>query len=650
MQVAKLFASLGFQVDDSQLVVFEKRLKDVRHSTAMFARNLRLVNTNLRSVRTSMANLNSTMAANLNVAKANQRISGSFNNIRSNVNRVVTVYRSLETASNRLIPILNRIRSIVWQGSNAWRTYALNATIARDALRSFTQQMNAARAAARNINVNINQNNRGGHGGQGSGGSAAGQAGLLAGGAALLRPMVGGLAAGGAIGAGVAIKEIITAGREMQKMDNVLLVSSRNSAEYAKSLEYVRKTANYLGVDIVELGNAYAKTLQATQKKLGLDVTEKMFTGMGELMTTMQLNTEDQKGVFRAVTQMFTKGKIQAEEMLQIAERGLPALQLIREATKQVYKTDDKGFEKLQLKGLLDPARILPVVAENMAKMARNNDALNNSLKSSVAGQSRFKNSLKEMSYALSQAGLDKAISELFTGLSKLLDVVRPLAVQTTKAALGIIELSKAITSAVSEHKAFFAIVVGIPVALTVLRGSMILTVGRWWILVKAITLGLKLINFAAKKIAILAILWGIYEFGLAYREHLSGKNNWVTVLISSLTLIIAKLDILRLKFKSTILDMQISWLKGQRFLGLVPKIGEKATEGQKFGQIVTNPMTYTGLPAIMSALTAFSPKPPPVPPVDPMKTLNIKIEPLTIVMPNGTTQQVPVGGAFTKK
>lgn len=658
MQVAKLFASLGFQVDDSQLVVFEKRLRDARHSTAMFARNLRLVNTNLRSVRTSMSNLNSTMAANANIDKANRRISGSFSNIRSNVNRVITVYQSLEKASNRLIPILNRVRGIVQRGSNAWRDYTFNAVIARDALRSFTQQMNAARAAAsRTINVNINQNTRNGRGGTGSGG--AGQLGALAGGAALLRPMIGGLAAGGALGAGVAIKEIVTAGREIQKMDNTLLVSSRNNAEYARSLQFVNKTANYLGVDIVELGNAYARTLQATQKKLGLDVTEKMFTGMGELMTTMQLNTEDQKGVFRAVTQMFTKGKVQAEEMLQIAERGLPALQLIREATKQVYKVDDKGFDKMQQKGLLDPAKILPVVAENMAKMARNNDALNKALNSSVAGQTRFKNSLKQMSAEMSKAGLEKSLNDLFNGLADLLDILKPLAVNAAKAASGITDLSKAIGTLVSDHKAFFTFVGGAILLFGRWRAASLLGGSAFSIFARMVSTGIVLMMKAWNRFPLLLLLTGLFEFGLAYRDHLKGKNTWVTVLINSLVILISTFRRMGYEFETSLLNMKIKWLEFQRGIGIVPEIGKGLqSPRQAMGQAATtlnpaltaNPLFYLGNILYKGIQARNNMANQPMPNV--AQSLNITIEPLTVRFPDGSTQKLNlnIGGAAIKR
>ena len=663
MQVAKLFATLGFQVDDSQLVVFETRLREVRHSTAMFARNLRVVNTNLRSVRTSMSNLNTTMAANLNVSKANGRISGSFNNIRSNVQRVVRAFDSLETASNKIIPILNRVRGIVHRGSNAWETYATNAIVARAALQAFSAQLASTRAAAGNINVRVNQNNGSprphGGGAGGLGGTGAAAAGGAAG--ALLRPMLGGWAAGGLLGAGFAVKELITAGREMQKMDNIILVSSRNTAEYSRRMQFVSKTAKYLGVNIVELGNAYGKTLQASQKVLNLSQTEKMFTGIGELMTTMQLNAEDQKGVFRAVTQMFTKTKIQAEEVLQIAERGLPALQLIKEAAMEYYKVDSKGYDKLVTKGLIETAKIMPIVADKMAKLSRNNDALAKALKASNAGQERFKNNLRVLSYALTKAGLDKALNDLFTGLANLVEILTPFATNLVKAASGVISMAKILGTFISEHKKLIATLAAGVFFIMKWRAAAILGGSAFSIMARIVTAGLYSMGNASKKFPLLLMLYALYEFGVAYADHMNGKTSWVSVLISWTESAIAAFDNLAARFELAISIMENRWVKFQDMLGLQPSVGSAsgANNMQSFLQGVIKPTASAGglvsnvidsllqvrannLNEVQARESAAKNNP----------LTSFEIKPLTITVNNNgvySTHQLPVAGATNK-
>ena len=54
MQIASLFASLGFKVDDKGLDLFQSKLKSVRADTALFARNAKVLASNLRSMSASL--------------------------------------------------------------------------------------------------------------------------------------------------------------------------------------------------------------------------------------------------------------------------------------------------------------------------------------------------------------------------------------------------------------------------------------------------------------------------------------------------------------------------------------------------------------------------------------------------------------------
>ena len=54
MQIASLFASLGFKVDTKGLDAFQSKLRDVRGDTALFARNARVLAENLRSMSSGL--------------------------------------------------------------------------------------------------------------------------------------------------------------------------------------------------------------------------------------------------------------------------------------------------------------------------------------------------------------------------------------------------------------------------------------------------------------------------------------------------------------------------------------------------------------------------------------------------------------------
>ena len=141
-----------------------------------------------------------------------------------------------------------------------------------------------------------------------------------------------GMLAGGAVTAGVALKETVSAGRERIKSQNVMLMAAEDQNQYAKSLEFVRKESHRLGQDTTEMGMAFGKVLQSAKGKMDFKEVQNTFTAFGEMMVAMGSNVEDQKGVYRALTQMLSKGKIEAEEEGQMAERGLPAKELVKKA------------------------------------------------------------------------------------------------------------------------------------------------------------------------------------------------------------------------------------------------------------------------------------------------------------------------------
>ena len=168
----------------------------------------------------------------------------------------------------------------------------------------------------------------GGSRGQGGSGAGAGFLGGLVAAAGRFTPtgLVGSTAA---TTAAVGVNEIRKAGQEQQRMENMLLFSTRAKgaaeaqAEYARNLEFVRKESLRLGLDTAELGKAFAQVNMSAGDKMSEEARKKMFTDMSEYIMVTGAGQEDQKLIFKAVNQMFSLGRIMAEEMNQLTERGV---------------------------------------------------------------------------------------------------------------------------------------------------------------------------------------------------------------------------------------------------------------------------------------------------------------------------------------
>lgn len=427
MQIASLFASLGFKVDTKGLDAFQSKLREVRGDTALFARNARVLAANLRSMSSGLDGVTNRLDR-LSLKRANTNISESYNQVAKSVKELNKSLMSIDNNRKRITLSLGKIHSSVKAGEPIWDRYRLSVVATRDALISINQQLRHIRA---HPPIRINNNTGGGSGGGGQGrrqtSGFGGGEGLLAGGG-FFRAMLPAVAtAGGLPTLGFAVAEVVKQGREVQKMDIVLKMASSSTEEFGRNLEFVRKTAQEVGVDVTEFGQAYAKMLQATKgvKGLGLEDKEKMFKDLSIYMRTIGSSADDQQGIFRALTQMFTKGKVQAEELLQMAERGVPAAIEIKKAAIEGLKMTEKQFEMAQKKGQLDPSKLLPIMSANLAKLAQESGAYEKALATSATAQQRFKNELKLLSDEILQGGLDQGLKNLFNSLTDLIKITK---------------------------------------------------------------------------------------------------------------------------------------------------------------------------------------------------------------------------------
>lgn len=432
MQIASLFASLGFKVDTKGLDAFQSKLREVRGDTALFARNARVLAANLRSMSSGLDGV-TTRLDKLSLKRANANISESYTEVAKSVARVHNALNGISNNQKRITLSLGKIHSSVKAGEPIWDKYKQSVLETKAALLQVNGQMQQLR---KNSNIGVRTGSSGFSSSRTStprqerpfgGMSLGGGEGLLAGGG-FFRAMLPAVAtAGGLPTLGYAVSKIVEQGREVQKMDIVLKMASKNTEEFGRNLEFVRKTAQEVGVDITEFGQAYAKMLQATKdvKGLGLADKEKMFKDLSIYMRTIGSSADDQQGIFRALTQMFTKGKVQAEELLQMAERGVPAAIEIKKAAIEGLKMTEKQFDLAQKKGELDPAKLLPIMSANLAKLAQDSGAYQKALETSATSQQRFKNELKLLADEILQGGLDEGLKNLFTNLTDLIKVTK---------------------------------------------------------------------------------------------------------------------------------------------------------------------------------------------------------------------------------
>lgn len=127
-------------------------------------------------------------------------------------------------------------------------------------------------------------------------------------------------------------------------------VAILGSSELAEAqLQQISQTADYLGLNFLDLATSYKSfAAAALSSNQTLGDTNKIFDSVTKAAAVLKLSSEDVKGSLNALSQMFSKGQISAEELRgQLGERLPGAVSLLAAGlgvtTKQLNKMLEQG-------------------------------------------------------------------------------------------------------------------------------------------------------------------------------------------------------------------------------------------------------------------------------------------------------------------
>lgn len=434
MQIASMFASLGFKVDTSGLDKFKQSLASARGEFKNLNQGIKQSSKHLRSLKSALESVD-TALNKVRGAGANNKIIVSYRDMATAVEKVNKHLQNITTHQPNTTKAIGKINSSVHAGVKHWNDYANAVNRARDALRQVRSRVRELQHNS-NISINVRQSgNLNGRGGNtGSPSNATGGTTIIPlGGRRMLAGLFGGSLQSAILGGGIASvgylgSQVVKTGQEQTRMELALQLSSKDMNEFRDSLKYVKEEALRLGLTSQELGKAFAQVNIAAEG-LSQDQKKRIFSGLNEYIATVGLDKEAQGGVYRAMYQMFSKGKIQQEEVNQLAERGM-SIKVFRDSAMQAYGIKDVNqLLKMQQKGqLTDVGKIWQVYAENLQKMAHSNGAFDKMQSSSITQMNRFKESLKQLSKELLDSGLDELLGSVFKGLTAITQALIPLA------------------------------------------------------------------------------------------------------------------------------------------------------------------------------------------------------------------------------
>lgn len=142
--------------------------------------------------------------------------------------------------------------------------------------------------------------------------------------------------------------DVIKAGMALEGINRQFAVMAGNADLGARELQFVRETANNLGMDMQGLSSTYSRFMSAVkgtanEGQAGRDA----FIGLSEGMVAVGLSADEQSRVWAQLSQGIMKGKFEMEDLKTVQEAGLPIMRLMADSlgitTEQLLDMQKKG-------------------------------------------------------------------------------------------------------------------------------------------------------------------------------------------------------------------------------------------------------------------------------------------------------------------
>lgn len=146
-------------------------------------------------------------------------------------------------------------------------------------------------------------------------------------------------------------KSLWDAATSAQQLDRSFVAIYGDAQKAAEELDFLRAVSEELGLDFRKTAEKY-RGMAAASKGTILEgrKTRQIFLSIAEASTVLGLSSDQTSGALNAITQMMSKGKIQAEELRgQLGERLYGAFRLVAEAAGVSTAELDKMLESGQV-------------------------------------------------------------------------------------------------------------------------------------------------------------------------------------------------------------------------------------------------------------------------------------------------------------
>lgn len=213
------------------------------------------------------------------------------------------------------------------------------------------------------------------------------------------------------------VGQVITAFQSLEAAQNRLgAVFNGDQSRVSSELDFLRRTADRLGISFQVLADEYGKFAVATNgTNLAGEETRKIFLAVAEAGRVNKLSLDNMQGTYLALTQMVSKGKVQSEELRrQLGDRLPGAFNIMASALGMTTAQLDAAMQKGE------------VTSDALSKFAdelnrRFGRQLESSLTSTTTAIGKFQNQIYQTRLAFANGGFIDAFTAALNKLNTAL-------------------------------------------------------------------------------------------------------------------------------------------------------------------------------------------------------------------------------------
>ncbi|HYF17688.1 MAG TPA: tape measure protein [Ramlibacter sp.] len=221
---------------------------------------------------------------------------------------------------------------------------------------------------------------------------------------------------GGGIAAGIiTLKNAVVQMHDAMLQAQVQVDRLRNGIKFAlggdavvREINFLRENTRALGLEFESSSRMYMR-LAAASRNTAIEgkAARDIFVSIGQAATVMGLSVEETQGALLAVTQMISKGKVQAEELRgQLGERLPGAFQIAARAMGVTTGELDKMLEL----GQVMAEDFLPKFAAQLSREVA--PAVEDASRSMQASTNRLSNEWQRLKQSLAESGIGSAMAQ----------------------------------------------------------------------------------------------------------------------------------------------------------------------------------------------------------------------------------------------